>query len=102
MKQFRELLEEKEGVSLIWVTVMLMVFVAFVGLALDTGYAVWVGPRLGSSGAAMDQWIAPAPGTEIQIALALAAEVAKLRKADLGAFAGRVKAFSAAKLGQGT
>ena len=60
------------------------------------GYAVWVGPRLGMSGGAMDQWVAPLPGTEIQIALALAAEVAKLRRVDLGAFARRVNAYSAA------
>lgn len=46
MKRLRRLLEEKEGISLIWVTIMLMVFVAFVGLALDTGYTVWVGQKL--------------------------------------------------------
>jgi molybdopterin-containing oxidoreductase family iron-sulfur binding subunit len=43
------------------------------------GYAVFVGPRLGVSAANADEWIAPSPGTEILVALALAHEVARIR-----------------------
>ncbi len=42
-----------------------------------TGYAVFVGPRLGLSGANTDQWLAPTPGTEVLVAIALASEVAR-------------------------
>ena len=43
------------------------------------GYAVCVGPRLGVSGANADQWLAPEPGTEVLVALALAHEVARAK-----------------------
>jgi molybdopterin-containing oxidoreductase family iron-sulfur binding subunit len=36
------------------------------------GFAVYVGPRLSASGQAMDVWLRTKPGTEIQVALALA------------------------------
>ena len=39
------------------------------------GFSVFVGPRLGMSGANTDLWIAPVPGTEIFVALGLAHEV---------------------------
>ena len=41
------------------------------------GFAIFVGPRLGLSGSNTDQWLAPNPGTEVLVALALASEVAK-------------------------
>ena len=41
------------------------------------GYAMFVGPRLGLSAANTDQWLAPTPGTEVLVAIALASEVAK-------------------------
>jgi molybdopterin-containing oxidoreductase family iron-sulfur binding subunit len=47
------------------------------------GFAVYVGPRLSLSGANADLWIAPRPGTEMQVALALAAEVARVRGEEL-------------------
>jgi molybdopterin-containing oxidoreductase family iron-sulfur binding subunit len=43
------------------------------------GYAAYVGPRLGVSGASADEWIAPEPGSEILIALALGHELARRR-----------------------
>ncbi len=36
----------KEGISLVWTVLMLPVFVGFVGLAIDVGYAVWVAQQL--------------------------------------------------------
>ena len=54
------------------------------------GYGVYIGPRLSGSGQAMDQWLAPKPGSEILVALALASEVARLRGASLGAAANAV------------
>jgi molybdopterin-containing oxidoreductase family iron-sulfur binding subunit len=63
-------------------------------------YSVYVGPRLSVTGSAMDQWIAPLPGSEILIALALAAEVAKKRDVDLGvALSGYSAASVAGKTG---
>ena len=41
------------------------------------GFAIFVGPRLGLSASNTDQWLAPNPGTEILVAIALASEVAK-------------------------
>ena len=46
MNPFRKILHEEEGVATIWISLMMMVFVAFIGLALDTGYTVWVGQKL--------------------------------------------------------
>jgi molybdopterin-containing oxidoreductase family iron-sulfur binding subunit len=43
------------------------------------GYAACVGPRLGLSGSNAQLWFAPEPGSEILVALALAAEVAKAK-----------------------
>ncbi len=40
------------------------------------GFAAYVGPRLGLSGANTDLWLAPKPGSEILVALALAHELA--------------------------
>jgi molybdopterin-containing oxidoreductase family iron-sulfur binding subunit len=40
------------------------------------GYAIYVGPRLGLTGANTDEWLAPEPGTEVFVALALAHELA--------------------------
>ncbi|HTO55046.1 MAG TPA: 4Fe-4S dicluster domain-containing protein [Myxococcota bacterium] len=41
------------------------------------GFAIFVGPRLSFSGANTDQWLAPNPGSESLVAIALASEVAK-------------------------
>jgi molybdopterin-containing oxidoreductase family iron-sulfur binding subunit len=43
------------------------------------GYAAYVGPRLSLTGASCDTWLAPEPGTEIFVALGLAAFVAEQR-----------------------
>jgi molybdopterin-containing oxidoreductase family iron-sulfur binding subunit len=43
------------------------------------GYCAFVGPRLGLSGGNAQLWLAPEPGTEIWVALALAAEVARAK-----------------------
>jgi molybdopterin-containing oxidoreductase family iron-sulfur binding subunit len=62
---------------------------------MGQGYSVYVGPRLSVSGAEMDEWLAPNPGSEIQLALALAAEVAKAKGTDMGGAAGPLRRFSA-------
>jgi len=46
MYQIQKFLSAKEGISTIWVSITMMAFIAFIGLALDTGYAVWVGQKL--------------------------------------------------------
>ena len=38
--------KRKEGIATIWVAVVIMMLVAFVALAMDTGYMVWVGQQL--------------------------------------------------------
>jgi anaerobic selenocysteine-containing dehydrogenase/Fe-S-cluster-containing dehydrogenase component len=43
------------------------------------GYAAHIGPRLGLSGSNAELWLAPEPGSEVLVALALAHGVAKLR-----------------------
>ncbi len=40
------------------------------------GFAAYVGPRLGLTGGNCDEWLAPKPGSEILVALALAHELA--------------------------
>ena len=62
------------------------------------GFGVWVGPRLSMTGADMDQWIAPEPGTEILIALALANEVARKKGSDLGNARAALSRFTAASV----
>jgi molybdopterin-containing oxidoreductase family iron-sulfur binding subunit len=42
-------------------------------------FSVYVGPRLGASGQAMDLWLRTKPGTEIRVALALAGHAARVR-----------------------
>ena len=59
------------------------------------GFGVWVGPRLSMTGADMDQWIAPKPGSEILIALALANEVARRKGSSLGAAKAIISRFTA-------
>ncbi len=46
------------------------------GRAQGRGFAAFVGPRFGLSASNLDQWLAPEPGTEVLVALALAREVA--------------------------
>jgi molybdopterin-containing oxidoreductase family iron-sulfur binding subunit len=55
------------------------------------GYAAFIGPRLGLSGGNAQLWLAPEPGSEILVALALAAEVAKAKSVTVPA----LSAFSA-------
>ncbi|MCP4002975.1 MAG: 4Fe-4S dicluster domain-containing protein [bacterium] len=57
------------------------------------GFTAFVGPRLGLSGSNAEQWIAPEPGTEIQVALALAHEVAQ-RKGTAGVLAPLLSNYS--------
>jgi molybdopterin-containing oxidoreductase family iron-sulfur binding subunit len=52
------------------------------------GYAAFVGPRLGLSGSNAQLWLAPEPGTEILVALALAAEVAREKSLAVAALGG--------------
>jgi molybdopterin-containing oxidoreductase family iron-sulfur binding subunit len=65
-------------------------------------FAVYVGPRLGLSGADMDEWLAPVPGTEIQLVLALLREVALVKRADLGALSGRLRSQTTAGAAEAT
>jgi molybdopterin-containing oxidoreductase family iron-sulfur binding subunit len=65
------------------------------GRAAGRGYSVFVGPRLGISGGSMDRWIAPVPGTEILVALALAHEVANLKGGAPASVRSAVSGFSA-------
>ena len=60
---------------------------------------MYVGPRLSATGSAMDEWVAPVPGTEILVALALASEVARSRGVDLGT---SLSAFSATNVASKT
>jgi molybdopterin-containing oxidoreductase family iron-sulfur binding subunit len=53
------------------------------------GYAVHVGPRLSASGANADLWIPARPGAEVLVALAIAHEIQRHRRADLPASVGR-------------
>ncbi len=66
------------------------------------GYAVYVGPRLGLSGAQADEWLAPAPGSEIQLALALVREVALVKGTDLGAAAEKLRSHTSAQAAERT
>ena len=63
------------------------------------GYSVYIGPRLSATASAMDEWVAPVPGTEILVALALASEVARSRGVDLG---NSLSAFSATNVASKT
>ena len=47
------------------------------------GYTAFIGPRLGLSAANADVWLAPEPGSEILVALALAHEVARAKGVSL-------------------
>ena len=66
------------------------------------GYAIFVGPRLGLSGANTDQWLAPNPGTEVLVALALASEVAKRKGGGPDALRGLLAKHSAASVAEKT
>jgi len=65
--------------------------------AFDAGRAtpmakfVYVGPRLGLTGMSADEWIAPAPGTEGMLALAMAQVVLSERRARAPADAARLE-----------
>ena len=63
------------------------------------GYSAYVGPRLGLSGANADEWLAPKPGSEVLVALALAHGVAKRRG---NGNRGWLSKYSAASVAQGT
>jgi anaerobic selenocysteine-containing dehydrogenase len=66
------------------------------------GFAAFVGPRLGLSGANTDQWIAPVPGTEVLVAIALASEVAKRKGGAPDALRGALAKYSAASVAERT
>jgi anaerobic selenocysteine-containing dehydrogenase/Fe-S-cluster-containing dehydrogenase component len=66
------------------------------------GYAIFVGPRLGLSGANTDQWLAPKPGTEVLVAIALASEVAKRKGGAPDALRGVLGKYSAASVAEQT
>ena len=66
------------------------------------GYAIFVGPRLGLSGANTDQWLAPTPGTEVLVAIALASEVARIRGSAPDALRGVLAKYSAASVAERT
>ena len=68
------------------------------GRAGGKGFGVYVGPRLSLSGSNLDEWIAPEPGTEILVALALAGEVARKRGVSLGGAAAMVSRHSIASV----
>ncbi len=57
---------------------------------------VYVGPRLSLTGMSADEWIAPAPGTEGMLALAMAHVIVTERLAPVPADAGRVRSLLAA------
>lgn len=40
------LVSSRRGIALIWVSLVILVFIAFAGLAIDTGFAAWVGQQL--------------------------------------------------------
>jgi anaerobic selenocysteine-containing dehydrogenase/Fe-S-cluster-containing dehydrogenase component len=66
------------------------------------GFAIFVGPRLGLSGANTDQWIAPNPGTEPLVAIALASEVAKKKGGAPEALRGLLAKYSASSVAERT
>jgi molybdopterin-containing oxidoreductase family iron-sulfur binding subunit len=66
------------------------------------GYGIFVGPRLGLSGANTDQWLAPTPGTEVLVAIALASEVARRRGGAPEALRGVLAKYSAASVAERT
>jgi anaerobic selenocysteine-containing dehydrogenase/Fe-S-cluster-containing dehydrogenase component len=66
------------------------------------GFAAFVGPRLGLSGGNTDQWIAPVPGTEVLVAIALASEVAKRKGGAPEALRGALAKYSAASVAERT
>ncbi len=66
------------------------------------GYAIFVGPRLGLSAANTDQWLAPNPGTEVLVAIALASEVAKRKGGAPEALRGVLSKYSAASVAERT
>ena len=66
------------------------------------GFAVFVGPRLGLSGGNTDQWLAPTPGTEVLVAIALASEVAKRRGGAPESLRGLLAKHSAAAVAEKT
>jgi molybdopterin-containing oxidoreductase family iron-sulfur binding subunit len=66
------------------------------------GFAIFVGPRLGISGANTDQWLAPNPGTEVLVALALASEVAKKKGGAPESLRGVLGKYTAASVAEKT
>jgi anaerobic selenocysteine-containing dehydrogenase/Fe-S-cluster-containing dehydrogenase component len=66
------------------------------------GYAIFVGPRLGLSGANTDLWLAPNPGTEALVAIALASEVAKRRGGGPESLKGLLAKYPAAAVAEKT
>lgn len=41
-----KLVARNEGIASLWTVLLIVVFVAFMGLAIDTGYLVWIGQKL--------------------------------------------------------
>ena len=41
-----KLIQEEYGISTVWIALVLMILIGFVGLAIDTGYGVWTGQQL--------------------------------------------------------
>jgi molybdopterin-containing oxidoreductase family iron-sulfur binding subunit len=66
------------------------------------GFAIFVGPRLGLSGSNTDQWLAPSPGTEVLVALALASEVAKRKGGGPEALRGLLAKYTPASVAEKT
>jgi len=66
------------------------------------GFAVFVGPRLGLSAANCDQWLAPNPGSEALVAIALASEVAQRRGGAPEALRGLLAKYSAKSVAEKT
>ncbi len=66
------------------------------------GYGIFVGPRLGLSGGNMDQWLAPTPGTEVLVAIALASEVARRKGSAPDALRGVFSKYTAASVAERT
>ena len=73
----------RRGVAVIWVALTMLMFVAFVGLAIDTGYVAWVGEQLqiGADGSALaaaaHAKLTPDEGRTAAVNLALLNEVVR-------------------------
>src|SRR2546429_6767435 len=66
------------------------------GRAASPAKFVYVGPRLSLTGMSADEWIAPVPGSEGLLALAMAQVIVTGRRAPLPADAARLRGLLAA------